>query len=100
MRFRWFLDGWGGVLSQREGRDDIDRSGAAIFSLLHQAVETSRAECDRANETAHEYSLQLQAAKDLVNQLQIENEQLKVRARRAEDWLNRIQGTIADKFVR
>jgi hypothetical protein len=54
-------------VSKREAGDDIDQSGTAIFSLLQQAVETSRAECNRANQTSHEYSLQLRAAKDLVN---------------------------------
>ena len=87
-------------MSKSVAGDDIDQSGTAIFSLLQQAVETSRAECDRANRTSHEYSLQLRAAKDLVNKLQIEVAQLEARARRAEDWLDRIQTTIEDKFVR
>ena len=87
-------------MSKNVTGDDIDQSGTAVFSLLKQAVETSRAECDRANQTAHEYSLQLRAAKDLVNKLQIEVAQLEERAHRAENWLDRIQGTIEDKFVR
>lgn len=80
--------------------DDIDQSGTAIFSLLQQAVETSRTECDRANQTAHEYSLQLRAANDLVKQLQTEIAELEERARRAESWLDRIQTTIEETFVR
>jgi len=76
--------------------DDIDRSGAAIISLIHQAVKASRTECDRAIETAHQYSLQLRAAEDLVNKLQTKVEQLEDQAFRAESSLNRIQGAIEE----
>jgi hypothetical protein len=95
-----FLIVWGDAVSKSVVGDDIDQSGTAIFSLLQQAVETSRAECDRANQTAHEYALQLRAANDLVKQLQIKVAQLEERARRAEDWLHHIRNIIEDKFFR
>jgi hypothetical protein len=83
-------------MSQNSVGDDIDRSGAAIMSLIDQVIKTSRAECDRALETAHQYSLRLRAAEDLVNKLQTKVEQLEDQAFRAQSSLNRIQGAIEE----
>jgi hypothetical protein len=83
--------------SQSE-EDEIERSGAAIISLLDQAVETSKAEVDRARETARQYSLQLRAAEDRAIKLQARVEQLEEQLLRAEDWFHRIQGTIEESF--
>ena len=56
-------------MSKSIAGDDIDQSGTAIFSLLQQAVETSRAECDRANRTPEQLAAYLRQQNDMFGKV-------------------------------
>lgn len=77
----------------------VDRSGEAIMALLRQAAETAQADCDRAMQAAHQYSMQLRAAEDRAEKLQAQVERLEQQAAQAANWLSRIKGEIEDKFM-
>ena len=78
--------------------DTVDRSGGAIISLLQQAADFAKEECDRAFSIAHQLSLQLRAEEDRANKLQAKVSQLEDAARKAEDWLAHIYKQIEGKF--
>ena len=78
--------------------DTVDRSGGAIISLLQQAADVAKADCDRAISTAHQLSLQLRAEEDRANKLQAQVNELEDAARKAEDWLAHIYKQIEGKF--
>ena len=77
----------------------VDRSGEAIIALLHQAAELAQADCDRALQAAHQYSMQLRAAEDRAEKLQAQVQRLEQQAVVAEDWMRRIQGEIESRFL-
>lgn len=78
----------------------VDRSGAAIINLLRQAAEAAEADCSRAMEAAHQYSMQLRAAEDRAEKLRLQVEQFEQRAIAAENWMHRIKDEIENKFLR
>ena len=84
----------------RSDGDSLDQSGQAIVVLVQEAVNLSNETCDRANELAGKLSLQLHVAEERINQLQAELEQCQDRAKRAEDWLQRIYHEIEEKLTR
>jgi hypothetical protein len=78
--------------------DQLDRSGHAIVSLLQQAADVAKENCDRAMDVAHKLSNQLRAAEDRVKQLEVELKHFEDRTVRAEKWLYRIYKEIEDRF--
>jgi hypothetical protein len=80
--------------------DPIDRSGAAIVSMLQEAVEVAKHNCERAMDIAHKLSLQLRAAEDRIAQLEGEIRLYQDRAIRAEKWMHRIHSEIEDRFFK
>jgi hypothetical protein len=80
--------------------DPIDRSGAAIVSMLQEAVEVAKHNCERAMDIAHKLSLQLRATEDRVAQLEGEIRHYQERAARAEKWMHRIHSEIEDRFFK
>lgn len=78
----------------------VDRSGEAIINMLRQAAEAAEAECARAMEAAHQYAMQLRASEDRAEKLRLQVEYLEQRAIAAENWMQRIQGEIEEKFLR
>lgn len=86
---------------QRPGDGDpIDRSGLAIVSMLQEAVEVAKQNCERAMDIAHKLSLQLRAAEDRIAQLEGDIRHYQERATRAEKWMNRIHSEIEDRFFK
>ena len=90
--------------AQKEPRqgdgDTVDRSGAAIVSMLQEAVDVAKNNCERAMDIAHKLSLQLRAAEDRVAQLEGDIRYYQERASRAEKWLMRIQQEIEERFFK
>jgi hypothetical protein len=84
---------------QGEG-DPLDRSGMAIVSMLQEAVDVAKENCDRALELAHKLSLQLRAAEDRIAQLEGDCRHYQERAARAEKWMHRIHTEIEDRFFK
>ena len=82
-----------------EASQQVDRSGEAILALLRQAAETAQADCDRAMQAAHQYSMQLRASEDRAEKLQAQVERLEQQAALAATWLARIKGEIEDRFL-
>ena len=78
--------------------DPLDRSGQAIVSMLEEAVDVARGDCERAMDLAHDLSLQLRAAEDRIAQLEGDIRHYQDRAIRAEKWMNRIHSEIEDRF--
>jgi hypothetical protein len=83
---------------QREDGDPLDRSGQTIITLLHQAADIAKGNCDRAMDMAHKLSLQLRAAEDRVKELEMEARYYQDRAHRAEKWLAHISQEIETRF--
>ena len=84
----------------RSDGDVLDEVGQAILGLLQHAAKVSNEACDRAMGAADKLSIRLRDAEDRVNQLQSELEQCRDRAKRAEDWLQRIYQEIEEKLTR
>ena len=85
---------------QADGSDPIDRSGLAIVSMLQEAVDVAKQNCERAMDIAHKLSLQLRAAEDRIAQLEGDIRHYQDRATRAEKWMNRIHSEIEDRFFK
>jgi hypothetical protein len=79
--------------------DPMDQSGQAIVAMLQKAADLSNDNTDRAMAMAHRLSVQLRAAEDRINELQMENAQLMERASRAETWLALIRKEIEEKLI-
>ena len=91
---------------QHEG-DPLDRSGHAIVSMLQDAVDVAKQNCERAMDIAHKLSLKLREAEDRIAQLEgdIRHYQDRAahdqeRAARAEKWMHRIHSEIEDRFFK
>lgn len=80
--------------------DPLDRSGQAIVSMLEEAVDVAKQNCERAMDIAHKLSLQLRAAEDRIAQLEGDVRHYQERASRAEKWMQRIQSEIEDRFFK
>jgi hypothetical protein len=80
--------------------DPLDRSGQAIVSMLEEAVDVARGDCERAMDLAHQLSLQLRAAEDRIAQLEGDIRHYQDRAIRAERWMDRIHSEIEDRFFK
>ena len=75
-----------------------ERCGQAIVALLKEAADLSRVTCERAIDKAHQLSIKLQAAEDLIRELESESKQYQLRATQAEKWLLRIHQEIEERF--
>lgn len=84
---------------QNDG-DPIDRSGLAIVSMLQDAVDVAKQNCERAMDIAHKLSLKLREAEDRIAQMEGDIRHYQERAARAEKWMNRIQSEIEDRFFK
>ncbi len=82
---------------QNDG-DPLDRSGQAIVSMLQDAVEVAKQNCERAMDIAHKLSLKLREAEDRIAQMEGDVRHYQERAARAEKWMHRIQAEIEDRF--
>jgi hypothetical protein len=80
--------------------DPLDRSGQAIVSMLEEAVDVARQDCERAMDIAHQLSLQLRTAEDRIAQLEGDIRHYQDRAIRAEKWMNRIHSEIEERFFK
>jgi predicted nucleic acid-binding Zn-ribbon protein len=80
--------------------DPIDRSGLAIVSMLQEAVDVAKQNCERAMDIAHKLSLQLRTAEDRIAQLEGDIRHYQERAARAEKWMHRIHSEIEDRFFK
>jgi hypothetical protein len=80
--------------------DPLDRPGQAIVSMLEEAVDVARQDCERAMDIAHQLSLQLRTAEDRIAQLEGDIRHYQDRAIRAEKWMNRIHSEIEDRFFK
>jgi hypothetical protein len=76
----------------------VDKSGHAIITLLQEAANVAKDNCDRAMDVAHKLSIQLRAAEDRVKELENEVRHYQDRADRSEKWLARIYKEIEEKF--
>jgi len=83
---------------KESGDSELDRSGRAIISLLHEAAEAARANEERAMIVARNLSDKVQAAEERVTDLEAELAQSENHALRAEEWLLRLHKEIEDKF--
>jgi hypothetical protein len=80
--------------------DPLDRSGQAIVTMLQEAVDVAKQNCERAMDIAHKLSLQLRAAEDRIAQLEGDIRHYQERAARAEKWMHRIHSEIEDRFFK
>lgn len=92
---------------QAPDADPLDRSGQAIVSMLQDAVDVAKLNCERAMDIAHKLSLKLREAEDRIAQLEgdIRHYQDRAardqeRAARAEKWMQRIHSEIEDRFFK
>ena len=83
---------------RRDEADPLDRSGHTIMTLLNQAADIAKDNCDRAMDMAHKLSLQLRAAEDRTKELEQEARYYQDRALRAEKWLSHISQEIESRF--
>jgi hypothetical protein len=91
----------GGSRDQRQNETDpLDRSGFAIVSMLQDAVTIAKQDCERAMDVAHKLSLKLRESEDRIAQLEANCRHYQERAQRAEQWMNRIQSEIEDRFFK
>jgi hypothetical protein len=82
----------------RDNSGSVDKSGNAIIALLKEAADTARATCLQAVDAADKTSIQLRAAEDQINELELEVRHHYDRAVHAEKWLARIHHEIEEKF--
>jgi hypothetical protein len=76
-----------------------DEAGQAIIAKIQGAADRSNENCDRAMKLAHKLSMQLRAAEERINQLEVEIEFFRDRAARGEGWLQTIQKEIEEKLI-
>lgn len=90
-----------GSRDQRQNEaDPLDRSGFAIVSMLQDAVTIAKQDCERAMDVAHKLSLKLRESEDRIAQLEADCRHYQERAQRAEQWMQRIQSEIEDRFFK
>jgi hypothetical protein len=82
----------------RDADNSVDESGSTIVALLKEAADTARVTCLQAVDAAHKASIQLRAAEDRINELEMEVRHHYDRAARAEKWLARIHHEVEEKF--
>jgi hypothetical protein len=80
--------------------DPIDQSGFAIVSMLQEAVDVAKQNCERAMDIAHKLSLKLREAEDRIAQLEGDCRHYQERVVRAEKWMHRIHSEIEDRFFK
>ena len=76
-----------------------EEAGQAIIAKIQEAADRSNENCDRAMKLAHKLSMQLRAAEERINQLEVEIAFFRDRAARAEGWLQTIQEEIEEKLI-
>ena len=79
--------------------DTIDQSGGAILDLLQKAADAAKSDHDQALAMVHELSLELRAAEDRAEELEVRIKQLEGDNRRAEEWLALIHKEIDKQFL-
>jgi hypothetical protein len=84
----------------RDEGDSVEESGKAIIVLLKEAADTARATCLQAVNAAQKAEIQLRAAEDRIQELELEVRQHYDRAARAEKWLAHVHHEIEEKFFR
>jgi hypothetical protein len=79
--------------------DPTDEAGRALIALLQQAAGLSNESCERAAGFATKLAGELRAVEERIKGLEAEISHYRERARRAEEWLQRIKREIEDKLV-
>jgi hypothetical protein len=77
----------------------VEEAGQAIVAKIQKAADLSNENCDRAMRLAHKLSMELRAAEDRINQLEVEVQLFRDRAARAEGWLQTIYKEIEEKLI-
>jgi hypothetical protein len=81
-----------------DGADLLDSAGKTILGMLGRAAEMAGEKSKQALDAARELSIQLQAAKDRIRDLEADVRHHEARADRAEKWLYQISLEIEEKF--
>jgi chromosome segregation ATPase len=79
--------------------DTLEEAGHAIIAKIQKAAELANENCDRAMRLAHKLAMELRAAEDQINQLEVAVELFRDRATRAEGWLQTIHKEIEEKLI-
>jgi chromosome segregation ATPase len=77
----------------------VEEAGHAIIAKIQKAAELANENCDRAMRLAHKLAMELRAAEDQINQLEVAVELFRDRAARAEGWLQTIHKEIEEKLI-
>jgi chromosome segregation ATPase len=77
----------------------VEEAGQAIVAKIQRAAELANENCDRAMRLAHKLAMELRAAEDRINQLEVEVQLFRDRAARAEGWLQTIHKEIEEKLI-
>jgi cell fate (sporulation/competence/biofilm development) regulator YmcA (YheA/YmcA/DUF963 family) len=77
----------------------VEETGHAIIAKIQKAAELANENCDRAMRLAHKLAMELRAAEDRINQLEVAVELFRDRAARAEGWLQTIHKEIEEKLI-
>jgi hypothetical protein len=73
--------------------------GESILSLLRAASDRLETETQQSLGAAHDFSQELQAAKDRIEKLEDEVQLYRAKAERAQGWLEKIASEIEDRLL-
>jgi hypothetical protein len=76
----------------------VDDAGEHIVTLVQQASNVAKSECQRAMDLAHRMSLKLRAAEERARTFEEEAKYFRDRAARAEEWLVHIESELQQTF--
>jgi hypothetical protein len=79
--------------------DPTDEAGRALIAMLEQAASLANENCKGPTEFASKIVRELRAAEDRIKELEAVVSHYHERAKRAEDWLQRIEREIEDKLI-
>jgi hypothetical protein len=86
--------------SVRDDGDLVERAGQALVSLIKEAADVTKANCEEAVDAAQEISNRLRASEDRIKDLEADLRHHQDRAARAEKWLDRVHKEVEQKFFR
>jgi hypothetical protein len=79
--------------------DPTDEAGRALIAMLEQAASLANENCKGPTELASKIVRELRAAEDRIKELEAVISHYRERAKRAEEWLQRIEREIEDKLI-
>jgi chromosome segregation ATPase len=87
------------MVSGNDSHDsEIDQAGEALLRMFQQSADALEQDHRRVLEEAHRIGDRVRAARDRIAELESELAEYRDKADRAEEWLNRIQNEIAERF--